>query len=307
MEAGKAIALTIAFATAIVAHLPAAIADDREARARELFERAGKLRDAGDLRGALARYQAAYDLVPNPQILLNQSAIYLRLGWTADLANVSQQYIDHPDAEPGDRDDVARSLVELDRELGVLMLRITETGTVTVDGRPIGTAPIARKHRVAPGRHVVALRGDDIRREQTIVAKAGAVIDVVFDDVTTGVAVPLAAPRWSRRPSTFVAAGAIVALGVGIGFWTSTDAAYDRWTSARDRTMPPASAAELADLEATVRRRALGANLCFGVAAAAAATAGILYYRERVRTRREVTASISAIDGGVMAVLRVSQ
>ncbi|HEY0477109.1 MAG TPA: hypothetical protein VGD37_06275 [Kofleriaceae bacterium] len=101
------------------------------------------------------------------------------------------------------------------------------------------------------------------------------------------IAAPPAAPVPEGSPGRFTArrklalgaAGAgIVALGVGVVLGVQSNARRDEaFALCPDPAMPCAGAARADALASASRTRALGADLAFGVAAAAAITAGVLW------------------------------
>ncbi len=107
---------------------------------------------------ALAKFEAAYARFPSPKILLNIGTTLRDMGRLAEAANVYQRYMADP-ATTADRvGEVKQILNDLDRQLVLLTIEVTPSGTdVSIDDGPWTSTAGALVTRVMPGKHV--LRG----------------------------------------------------------------------------------------------------------------------------------------------------
>jgi hypothetical protein len=177
----RVLALAIALAT------PAGAAhgddDARKNEARALLQGGNKLREGGDLAGALGLYERAYATYPSAKILLNIGTTLRDLGRNADAANVYARYLTASDAAPERVKEVTKILADLDRTVGQLTITVqpgdaeiaigdgafmpaaqlarwrAPTGTVTVRARKDGFEPGEIAVKVRKGKtSAVALR-----------------------------------------------------------------------------------------------------------------------------------------------------
>ena len=148
----------------------------------------------------------------------------------------------------------------------------------------LGWTPLTSK--VVIGRHRIQVKaggkeGEEVHGEEVVVSVntrtevkaslAGAASTTEPGEPADENAVPFLK---RHRVWTWVATGAAVAaLGVGIGLGVSAQSDYDGYQSTQDP-------AEGADLEESSSAKALGANICFGVAGAAAIGAVVLLFLE---------------------------
>jgi hypothetical protein len=163
----------------------AAWASPEKERAAASFERGLAAFNAGNFEDALTHFQAAHQLLPRFQVLLNIAVTESRLGRYNDAATTFRRYLrEGATAIPPER----RAQVE--QELATMRtsgaeLAINADGTpvdVTVDGIGVGRTPLEAPVLVRPGRHVVrgTRAGDDPATELVDVA-AGAHREVVLD------------------------------------------------------------------------------------------------------------------------------
>ena len=197
--------MRVALAAVLLAVLVAPVrADDESARARSLFDEGTALFKAGDFVSALDRFRAAYAVEPRASILNNIGATLLRLGRKADAANAFTDYLGHPDADARQRDRVERELEQIAPDLSRLDIDIRREGDATLDGGPIGHAPLIRVWWVDPGAHELAVSvsgGRPVVRRFD--AAAGNAVSVVIPAARRAPSVELARrPRAPRRPPT---------------------------------------------------------------------------------------------------------
>ena len=108
---------------------------------------------------ALANFLEAYAKFPSPKILLNIGSTLRDMGRIADAANTYQRYLADPATGPERVEEVKQLLVDLDKQLTLLTVRVTPSGSdVSIDGGPFIPVGSTLQTRVQAGRHVVRVR-----------------------------------------------------------------------------------------------------------------------------------------------------
>ncbi|MGF1469801.1 MAG: PEGA domain-containing protein [Sandaracinaceae bacterium] len=111
--------------------------EDRQ-RARQLYAEAQALFDSGQFAAAEQSFRAAYNLVPNPLVLLAIAAAQEEQDNIAGAADTLAEYLEAA-PEAGDRDEVEARLAELRSRPATLSVETNPPGaTVLVDGLDVG-------------------------------------------------------------------------------------------------------------------------------------------------------------------------
>jgi hypothetical protein len=140
---------------------------DRE-RARQNFNQGVELFEQGDYEAALVSFSSAYESAPHYAVLYNMGNTLARLGRVVEARQKLEQYL----SEGGEaiagprRAEVEGRLAELRRRIGELRITVaepTQGARIFLDGREVGTAPLAVPLPVGRGRHVVEVRADSYR------------------------------------------------------------------------------------------------------------------------------------------------
>ena len=148
-------------ALTIVLVLTAAVARGQSAadkkQAQALVVAGVHLMDTGDNRGALGKFDEAFKLFPSPKILFNMGRAHYALHEEVDALTDFERFLDEsPYAPKESRAEAERVIAELRPRLSYLDLDVEDVGShISVDGREVGTAPLARPLVVAPGAHEV--------------------------------------------------------------------------------------------------------------------------------------------------------
>ena len=216
---------------------PPASSDAKTAAARkridegDLFLRKGdqvarknKQAAAAEYARALAAYKAAFALVPSPKIYFGIATAEERLGLWRDAADHYRRVLAGVAASPDTtalRRAATHRLDAVMQRLGVLALTVTPAGaTVTVDGRPVGTAPLAEPLLLAPGEYTVGfLAAGHAPREISIRIEAGSELErtIAMAPQPVIVGAPRSPPRRRRtapasRAALWGSVGATAAL-----------------------------------------------------------------------------------------------
>ncbi len=183
------IALALLVATSAAAQT--ASTPEAKAEAQERYERALKLADiAGTdrqlLEGALAEFQAAWKLFPAAPILFNVAVTQRKLGLRGEALRTFEWYL----AEAGEIAPERRAAVE--EEIREIRSQVAEVRVVVeggpaelwVDGRAIGSTPLADALFLLPGTHTFkAVRQGAIPAEKQLEVLSGKSYDLALSPV----------------------------------------------------------------------------------------------------------------------------
>jgi hypothetical protein len=156
---------------------PALAEEEPKALARQHYARGVALANAGDYDQALAEFTRAYELVPHYAVLYNVGQAYLELGRTVKAVESLEQYLRLGAASipPERRRQVEAELATLSAELAAIQVTVDEEGAqISVDGEPVGRAPLSSSVRLSAGRHtLVAVSASGRRVEQMLELSRG--------------------------------------------------------------------------------------------------------------------------------------
>ncbi len=202
----------------------------RKAEASAFLVRGAELIDAEDLEGALAQFEAAYRLVPSPNILHNFGIVYQGLGRKAAALEAFERFLSEaPRAPAAARTHAERAVQALIREVAAVQVRSDLPGArIFVDGRNVGQTPRALPVYLDPGPHHLSVEKEEVGavftervevaagQQLTLQAQlAGPMASLTATDgleVGSGPAGGLA--RWQRPAAWAALVGAAVASGV---------------------------------------------------------------------------------------------
>ncbi|MGE0546036.1 MAG: hypothetical protein AB7O24_23750 [Kofleriaceae bacterium] len=258
---------------------------DKETAGRLLDEGIARF-EAGDHASALARFEAAYQLVPTPKIFLNIAGALEKLGREPQAAETYERYLAETaslsDIPAENRQFAERSLEALRTRLGrVAMVVRPSTAVLTVDGQSVTLRPNAGLY-FTPGSHaVVASAAGYLAKTIQIEIAAGTEqamqIELIHADAETNVAVPDRAPSdgaSKRLVGSIVFGAGVVGLVAGGYFGLDAHRKSDRATKL---TMSPDGVWDPA-LEREGKSSAAKALVLVSIGGAAVITGSILYY-----------------------------
>ncbi len=131
---------------------------EQAAEASEHFDRGYELAQQGSLEEAIREFKLAYARSPHPSVLYNLGQAYAASGRAAEAVRTLREYLE----KSGDQTDLdkraqASSLIEYQSQrVGVLELTVTPAGaSLTLDGEPLGTAPLAGPLELTAGFHAL--------------------------------------------------------------------------------------------------------------------------------------------------------
>jgi hypothetical protein len=151
------LALALAAVAAPATSVLAQPTDAAKEVARQRYEEGVKALDEGRFDDARAAFDQAFNLTGSPAVLLNLGLAESKTNRCADAGNHIHRFLrEHKAATPANKTLAAATLEECKKKVGLLAISIDTPGAdVTVDGKPIGKAPIEDPFFVEPGPHVV--------------------------------------------------------------------------------------------------------------------------------------------------------
>lgn len=134
--------------------------DDARSRAKALTAEGRRLYEQGDYEGALRKFSDAFDVFPAAKIQFNLGQAYRGLARDVEAIAAFEEFLARErDADPGARDEASRYVAELRKKVASVDLTCdVEGATVLVDGRRVGTTPIAGPILVAAGPHQIVVQ-----------------------------------------------------------------------------------------------------------------------------------------------------
>jgi hypothetical protein len=282
---------------------------EAKARAQALLKEGTQRYQQGAFADALEKFEQAYAVFPSPKLLFNIGKASRELGRPVDAVDAFEKFVAQvPDAAPELIAEAKRSVEELAPKIGKLLVDCTLAGAeITVDGRQIGWAPLVDMIRLAPGSHqVTATHPSATPAIQNVIVTAGSVATVVMRPQPIGVAAPVSpapypttAPPgvdlqtawppakpaadkgwWLGRKWTWVAAGSTVVFAGGATIaGLMMQSKFDSLKSSCGTASARQQGCTQSDLSALDTRRN-AANVMWGLAGAAALTAGVLFFVE---------------------------
>jgi hypothetical protein len=210
--------------------------------ARALFKQGLDLRAAGNMRGALEKFQAAHALGRTPVTGIELARTYDKLGLIVEALETATDVgripvaVDETDKSATARRDAAAMASELRPRVPTLVTRITTQSAaalvVTIDGRKLPEAAIGQPYRVNPGTHEVSAHfegGDEVKASVSLAERETKTIELAPP-------APKEIPKPSPLPGEvrsgrsiapaivgFVAAGGAVVAGTVTGIVVLSD------------------------------------------------------------------------------------
>jgi hypothetical protein len=253
----RAVAALACFALLSTAAPAAAQSGEPAARARSLQAQGLRLLEQQKSAEALAKFEAAYDLVPSPKILYNMGRAQEGLGRDLEAFTSFERFLEGAtDVPPAARADAERRRDALRARLAAVEVTGPAGATVVVDGRAVGELPLGAPVLVAPGAHAVLIqRAGTILHEQRVTAASGGTVVVKLavvesppprpaadapapaprPEVVVAAPPPEGAPRSWQRPAAWTSAGlAVAALGVGTAFQLRASSKFEAFNDVRE-------------------------------------------------------------------------
>ncbi|MDP1822699.1 MAG: PEGA domain-containing protein [Archangium sp.] len=311
------IALMLAAPPAPKKAAPGAAESGDVKKAKDLFQWGQKLYKQARYAEAIAKFEEAYTVRPHPVIYFNIGKCWEQLGETAKALRAFRDYLRlAPDAK--DKETVSDAIANLERRLrekGMQQLMVfadPPSARISVDGKELGTSPVSVE--LIAGNHSLSVSAEGFEKvdrsfvmqttratEMTIslrpvskepakdpvkdpVASDAPKVEPKKDDPGTPPPMPpvVVAPVETKKGRlwTYVAGGvAVASLGAGIGLGVAAQGEMDKFTKVQHD--PATVQAEFDAAKAASGGMATGANVAYGVAGVALATAVVLFFLEK--------------------------
>jgi tetratricopeptide (TPR) repeat protein len=137
-------------------------APSAEVQARERFMAGAELFDAERFDAAAAEFERSFELRPVPVVLFNLAQCYRRLFRYDEAIDAFRRYLTlgGEDVAAARRRLVEDEIASLEAQIGTIVLDVSPAGArVSVDGRPVGTAPLSEL-RLASGSRALRIEAD---------------------------------------------------------------------------------------------------------------------------------------------------
>ncbi len=299
---------------------------EAKARAQVLLKEGTKLYYRGSPAEALERFKQAYAEFASPKLFFNIGQASRDIGRPIEAIESFERFLaEVKDAAPELTAEAKKSVADLKAKVGGLFIECTTTGAeIDVDGKSVGLAPLTNSVRVTPGNHQVTARQStgELAMEDVNV-RAGTVETVVLwpRAVVAPLAVtPPSAPAvvqtrsaqawptaeadrgwWLGRKWTWVAAGsAVVFTGAAAIFGARMESRFDSLHRSCGSASQSTVACSRNDIDSITTLKDT-ANIFWGLAGAAAATTGILFF---VEGRPVLVAPLAGQTAGILASVR---
>jgi hypothetical protein len=264
--------------------------------ARELMAKGRTQRAALDFSGALESFSKAHAIMHVPTTLVEAARARADTGQLLEALELLHELppptpaVDEP--APFSRARADATALRADLEARVPTLRLDWAGSpdrqgtpkVSVDGAP--RPDCVASCRVNPGKHVIAARTERALAEEQVQLREreSTSLELVFSPLSIPgrlASAPVAAPTAARTthtrvPTTTWVAGGTAIAALSAGAWLGVSAVNQR-NDLRRSCAPECTAADVNG----VRRRAVWANVAFGVGLAASALAVTSYLMGR--------------------------
>ena len=161
---------------------PAPVAPTPDLQEAKLhFQQAVALFNDGNFNAALAEFQRAYDLRPSPGVLYNIGLTQKALFRYDEAVDTLERYLaEETKLSPERRAECIQLTTEMKALLAPITIAIEPAGaSVSVDGRSVGKAPLARALRLAAGSHTIETTADGWKsQKRELMVSAGVPLNL---------------------------------------------------------------------------------------------------------------------------------
>jgi len=158
------------------------LAETLSGPARDAYFSAGLLFHNGDFAGAIAKFQQAYDLSKEPRLLFDMALAEKNRHSYARMQKLLERYEGEASATMSAKEKaiVDRAVAAIHNLVATVRLDVSEAGaTVSIDGEPAGTTPLAEPLLVDLGKHMLSAQKTGFEStSKTIDVQGGAAVTV---------------------------------------------------------------------------------------------------------------------------------
>jgi tetratricopeptide (TPR) repeat protein len=244
-----------AVAAALCLSLPASPASaDPSARekASAILAEGAKLYERRDFAAALAHFQSAYALFPNPKIYFDFALAYAGMGKPAQALIALERFLaEARDASPAHTREAREQVKRLSKKVAFVTVKGGADGAEAfLDGTLVGKTPLPARLPVDVGRHAVVMRGSTLGSwSRTFTVVAGQSLELHVEPSPPG---GQAAPPPSRETSSSSPAAVaekLVQQGVQLRKQGKHLESYDYFRRAFETSPTPRPTAQLGLVE----------------------------------------------------------
>jgi hypothetical protein len=124
--------------------------------ARSRFDRGLALFEDGDNPGALAEFQRAYELIPNPVVLFNIGLVYAAMNRPAEATDALQKLLKDPGSlSPDHLAKAKQTLADQQARVAEVSVTTSVPAAIEVDNVQMAKTPLAAPLRIAGGAHII--------------------------------------------------------------------------------------------------------------------------------------------------------
>jgi hypothetical protein len=287
-------------------------------KAKDLFQSGQKLYKQARYAEAIAKFEEAYLVRPHPVIYFNIGKCWEQLGETAKALRAYRDYLRlAPDAK--DKETVSDAIANLERRLRekgmqqLLVFADPPNARIAVDGKDLGSSPASVE--LIAGNHTLTVTADGFEKvERSFVMQTTRATEMTISLRPAGSKEPAKEPIASDAPKadpkvtadpgtppptpplvvsqpvetkkgrlwTYVAGGvAVASLGTAIGLGVASNGEMEKFTKVSTPHHPMTVQADFDAANAKAGGLATGANVAYGVAGVALATAVVLFFLEK--------------------------
>jgi hypothetical protein len=216
----SALAISLSSAKSASAEAPAT-EDTATTEARQHFADGLRLYKDGDFDAALVQFERAYEKKPNPKVLYNIAQTYFQLREYVEAREAMSRYLEEagPSIEPERRAQATTDLAQLQKRIAKISLTVNVAGaTVLVDGKKVGTTPLAGPLEVSEGLRTISIETPDGGARQRVVRIAGGESQAIAIQFVENQHRPADA---GKEPASPLTAAAAPSRALPAGFWIS--------------------------------------------------------------------------------------
>ncbi|MEO6600666.1 MAG: tetratricopeptide repeat protein [Polyangiaceae bacterium] len=251
--------------------------------ARRHFAQATKLYKDGDFDAALVQFERAYEVKPNYKVLYNIGQTYFQLRQYVEARDAMQRYVKEGGTQvEGERiSAVTKDLADLEKRIAHVTVNVNaKDATVLVDGKKVGTTPLAGPIAMSEGQRTISVEAPNRGVLQRLVRVAGGEFQTLNLTVEEAQVIVVhtksdASPAHLGAVFWTSAIGAIViGAGAGVTGYVALNAQHDNKDQQNELGVTPK---QLGDTDKRAKNFALTTDILAGAAIVCAGVATVIW------------------------------